>query len=103
MAVVQSLGVAKGDGGGSVFRVITMLLVMNAGGVLRADVDTGAADEWVSPVSLDEVPLRFPDAAGDVLPSPLVVPLPTGLEGGAACLAGMAAARWWKRGRRRSA
>ena len=105
MAVVQSLGTtqrgmrasAKRGRGICSLAAVTVLAIVAP--IVRADV----AGEWVAPASLDEVPVRAvgvePEAVAPT-PAPIVVPLPTGLETGAAVLGTLAVARWWTRRRR---
>jgi hypothetical protein len=110
MAVVQSLGdVMRGSGAGAGWGLrilpIAALAVLFVAPVVRAG-DLPSEDAWVSPPSLDVVPIRSVDAAPigvsaeAVAPRPIVVPLPTGLETGAAYLGTLAVARWWTRRRR---
>ncbi|MGB7158970.1 MAG: hypothetical protein WBD40_12935 [Tepidisphaeraceae bacterium] len=98
MAVVQSLGVVNGVSVGGGLRGSFLVLAVICAGSFAPIV---RADEWISPPSFEDVPVQSPAEPDGpaIAPQAVVVPLPTGLETGAACLAGMAAARWWKRRR----
>jgi hypothetical protein len=85
--------------------LIATLAILLAAPTVRA-ADLPAEEAWVSPPSLDDVPIRSIDAAPigvsaeAIAPQPIVVPLPTGLETGATSLGTLAVARWWTRRRR---
>jgi len=111
MAVVQSLGDVALRGMGvragwrrGIIPVAIVAVVFVAACALGADVPTDHV--WVSPPALDLVPVQsmetapFMMSADAVAPRPIVVPLPTGLETGGACLATLAVTRWWTRRRR---
>ena len=72
-------------------------MLLGAGAGARADEAA-----WVSPPMLDDVPIRAVEVAPveSLSAKPIVVPLPTGLETGAACLTALAAVRWWTKRRR---
>ena len=101
MAVVQRLGIVRGRG---LFLFTVWVTLIAAPAVRAAAAAEADADvEWVAPAMLDDVPVRAADVATDpVVPQPVVVPLPTGLETGALALAAMAARRWWTKRRTRS-
>ena len=111
MAVVPCLGkMVRGSGvsagwGLRILPTAALGVVFFAAGVRASDLPSD--DAWVSPPALDDVPVRAIDvtpigvSAEAVAPRPIVVPLPTGLETGAAYLGTLAFARWWM-GRKRA-